>query len=280
MKRNIGICRGALLPKVAELNNDIHAKTMTLPLPLLEVLLTLRSVLFLGTKYTCPCCGWHVRAFTDDNAIFRERSLSYCPRCNSKARHRRIWLFLEEKTNLFSERLSLFEVSPKYSFSRRFNAMPNLTYFGADLVCRPHISARLDLTAMPVRTNTFDAVICVHVLEEIADDRKAMTELFRVLKPGGWAVISVPTRMDRLTYEDPALTTPEERQRAFGEAAHVRIYGYDLVDRLEQCGFRVQVDLAENVPVQTREKYGLRNDENIFYCTKPAGANMGTGGKP
>jgi SAM-dependent methyltransferase len=221
-----------------------------------------------------------VRAFTDDDAIFRERSLSYCPRCNSKARHRRIWLFLEEKTNLFSERLRLFEVSPKYSFSRRFKAMLNLNYFGADLICRPHISARMDLTAVPIRSGTFDAVICVHVLEEIMDDRKAMSELYRILKPGGWAVISVPTRMDQLTYEDPTITTPAERERAFGETAHVRIYGYDLVERLEECGFRVQVDLAENVPPQTREKYGLRNDENIFFCTKPAGTNTNIGGAP
>ncbi len=258
-----------------ELKDSMYVNDMTLPLPLLEIVLTLRSVFFLGTKYTCPCCGWHVRAFTDDGAIFRERSLSYCPRCNSKARHRRIWLFLEEKTNLFSERLRLFEVSPKYSFSRRFKAMPNLDYFGADLIRRPHISARMDLTAVPVRSDTFDAVICVHVLEEITDDRKAMSELYRVLKPGGWAVITVPTRMDQLTYEDPAITAPEERERAFGETAHVRIYGHDLVDRLEACGFRVQVDLAENVPQPTREKYGLRSDENIFFCIKPGETDCG-----
>ncbi len=257
------------------MKNSMHVYGITLPLPLLEILLTLRSVFFLGTKYTCPCCGWHVRAFTDNGAMFRERSLSYCPRCNSKARHRRIWLFLEEKTNLLSERLHLFEVSPKYCFSRRFKAMPNLNYFGADLKWRPHISARMDLTALPIRSETFDATICVHVLEEIVDDRTAMSELYRVLKPGGWAIITVPTRMDQLTYEDPAITAPEERQRAFGETAHVRIYGHDLVDRLEACGFRVQVDLAENVPPPTREKYGLRSDENIFFCTKPGGQTVG-----
>ncbi len=275
MKRNFDIYRGAMWRGAFELKEAMHVNDMTLPVPLLEIMLTLRSVFFLGTKYTCPCCGWHVRAFTDDNAILRERSLSYCPRCNSKARHRRIWLFLEEKTNLFSERLRLFEVSPKYSFARRFKAMPNIVYFGADLVRRPHISARMDLTAVPVRSDTFDAVICVHVLEEIIDDRKAMSELYRVLKPSGWAVVSVPTRMDQLTYEDPAITRPGERQRAFGEAAHVRIYGHDLVDRLEACGFRVQVDLAENVPPPTREKYGLRTDENIFFCTKPGESDNG-----
>lgn len=244
-------------------------------LPVVEAMLALRALFFIGTRYTCPCCGWHVRAFTDDNAIFRERSLSYCPRCNSKARHRRIWLYLEQKTNLFSDRLRLLEVAPKYSFSRRFKTMANLEYFGADLVRRPHVSTRMDLTATPVRSGTFDAIICVHVLEEIVDDRKAMGELYRVLKPGGWAVVTAPTRMDRKTYEDPAITAPEDRRRAFGETAHVRVYGYDLIDRLEDCGFTVQVDMGENVPLETREKYGLRTDENIFFCTKPLAAGVG-----
>lgn len=250
-------------------------KFRRLLLPLLEVLLAVRSLFFLGSKYTCPCCGWHVRAFVDAGAVFRERSLGYCPRCNSKARHRRIWLFLQEKTSLFSKRTRLFEVAPKYSFSRRFSAMSNLFYFGADLVWRPHISVRLDLTDLPVTSESFDAVICVHVLEEIPDDRKAMRELYRVLKPGGWALVSVPIRMDQPTYEDSSITESLERQRAFGETAHVRIYGHDLVDRLEECGFLVDVDLAENVPMKTREKYGLRNDENIFFCTKPSGTDSG-----
>ncbi len=147
--------------------------------------------------------------------------------------------------------------------------MPNLDYVGVDLNERPNISVKMDLTATPIRSAAFDAVICVHVLEEILDDRKAMRELYRVMKSGGWALISVPTRMEQLTYEDPMIVTPDERQRAFGEVAHVRIYGHDLVDRLKECGFQVQVDLAKDVPQHIREKYGLRDDENIFYCLKP-----------
>ncbi len=269
MKRKPGTCRVETPRKVAKLKNSMQAHGFTLPLPLLEMLLVLRAVFFLGRKYTCPCCGWHVRAFADAGTMFRERSLSYCPRCNSKARHRRIWLFLQKKTNLFAEPLRLLEVAPKYSFSRRFTAMPNLGYFAVDLIRRPHVSAIMDVTAMTIRSSSFDAALCVHVLEEIVDDRRAMGELYRVLKPGGWALITVPTRMDRKTYEDPAITDAVERERAFGEAAHVRIYGHDLVDRLEECGFRVKVDLAQDVPLETREKYGLRADENIFFCTRP-----------
>lgn len=255
--------------------NYMRCKSVNLPLPVLEALLVIRSIFFLGMRYRCPCCGWRLRAFTDEGAIFRERALSYCPRCNSKARHRRIWLFLQERTNLLAGPLHLLEVSPKYCFARRFKAMPHLEYLGVDLVHRPHVSAIIDLTALTIKSDSFDALLCVHVLEEIVDDRRAMGELHRVLKPGGWALITVPTRMDRKTYEDPAITDPVERERAFNEAAHVRIYGHDIIDRLEECGFRVEVDLAENVPLQTREKYGLRADENIFFCTKLSTDNGG-----
>jgi SAM-dependent methyltransferase len=199
----------------------------------------------------------------------RRRDTAYCPRCNAKARHRRIWRYLQDHTNLFVDRVRVLEVSPKYAFSRRFVRMPNLEFVGVDRAPRPNIHAVTDLTAASLRSDTFDAAICVHVLEEIPDDRRAMAELFRVLRPGGWALVTVPTRMDRPTVEDPAIVDPKERKRRFGEAAHVRVYGNDLVDRLEEAGFRVKVDLADDVPLHERERYGLRDDENIFSCWKP-----------
>jgi predicted SAM-dependent methyltransferase len=146
--------------------------------------------------------------------------------------------------------------------------MPNLDYVAVDLYDRPNVCVKLDLTSTPMRSDIFDAIICVHVLEHIQEDRKAIRELFRLLKPGGWTIISVPIRLDQKTLEDPTLTTPEERERAFGETVHVRIYGYDVIERLEECGFQVQLDLGKDVEQQTREKYGLRDDENVFYCTK------------
>jgi SAM-dependent methyltransferase len=235
---------------------------------LLDMLLAVRSLLFIGRRYTCPCCGWKLRAFTRGGTSLKVRQRGYCPRCNSKARHRRDWLFLEQKTDLFVDHLRLLEVSPKYSLSRRFVRMPNLEYVGVDLRIHPNVSARMDITAIAVRSKTFDAVICIHVLEEITEDHQAIRELFRVIRPGGWALITVPTQLDQKTYEDPTITDPQERERAFGELAHVRIYGHDLVERLEACGFQVKLDLGIDVDAQTKEKYGLNDDENIFYCTK------------
>ncbi len=236
---------------------------------LLEVFLSLRALLFVGTKYTCPCCGWRLRAFTNGGTSFKVRALSYCPRCDSKARHRRDWLYLREETNLFSDRLRLFHVAPNYGLSRRFARMPNLDYVGVDIRPGRNIRLGMDLVAPPLLSGTFDAAICIHVLEHIRKDRQAMQEIYRLLKPGGWALISVPIRLNQETFEDPSVTSGKERKRLFGETGHVRYYGHDLAERLEECGFQVHLDLGKEVEQSTREKYGLRDDENIFFCTKP-----------
>jgi SAM-dependent methyltransferase len=236
---------------------------------LLEPLLVLRALFFAGNRYQCPCCGWRLRAFAAGGPSLRSRTAGYCPRCSSKARHRRIWRFLAEKTDLFSAPTSLLEASPHYSFSRRWVKMKTLRFVGTDLWGRPHVSVRMDLTAAPIRSATFDAILCTHVLEEIPEDRTAMEELFRMVKRGGWVLVSVPTRMDQGTYEDPTIVTPKERRRAFGEEAHVRIYGRDLAERLRGCGFDVEIDLASNIDHAAMKKYGLRDDENIFLCRRP-----------
>jgi ubiquinone/menaquinone biosynthesis C-methylase UbiE len=121
----------------------------------------------------------------------------------------------------------------------------------------------------PIQSNTFDAIICIHVLEHVQDDRKAMREFYRVLKPGGWTLVSSPIRLDQNTVEDPTVTSREERQRLFGERSHYRYYGYDMLNRLEESGFQVQLDLGQDVDQKTQKSYGLRDDENIFFCRKP-----------
>ncbi len=234
----------------------------------IEAFLALRALLFIGNRYTCPCCGWKLRAFTHGGTSLRIRPLGYCPRCNSKARHRRWWLFLQQTTNLFTDHLWLFHAAPNYCLSRRFSALPNIEYVGVDCNHHRNIGIKMALPMTSIRSEAFDAIICMHVLEHIPEDRKAIRELYRILKPGGWAGISVPIRLDQITYEDPTITSPRERERAFGETVHVRYYGYDLVDRLEAVGFRVRMYPGTEVDLLSRKQYGLRDDENIFYCTK------------
>ncbi len=139
---------------------------------------------------------------------------------------------------------------------------------GVDLNNHRNIRIKMDLPSTPVSSETFDAILCIHVLEHIQEDRKAIQQLFRILKPGGWAGISVPIRLEQKTYEDPAITSPAERERAFGETVHVRFYGYDLIDRLQEAGFMVKMHAGKDVDPTSRLKYGLREDENIFYCIK------------
>ena len=122
--------------------------------------------------------------------------------------------------------------------------------------------------SLPIQSGKFDAVICIHVLEHVEDDIMAIEELARVLKPGGWAFISVPIRLDQNTYEDPSIVLPEKRREAFGEESHFRFYGIDLIDRLKKGGFDVKLDRGSNIDKNMMMKYGLNDDENIFYCIK------------
>jgi SAM-dependent methyltransferase len=235
-----------------------------------EPWLAVRGALFAGRRFLCPVCGAHLRAFADGEVTLRTRATSHCPRCNAKARHRRIWLYLRSQTDLFTAPTRLFEAGPRYAFSRRFVRMPNIRFVGADLRKGPHISVRTDLRRTALRDASFDAALCVHVLEHIDDDAAAIAELHRILRPGGWALVSVPTDMDTVTIEDPSITDPGERKRLFGETGHVRLYGHDIVKRLEAAGFDVQVDLAADLASATVARYGLRPDENLFVCRKVA----------
>jgi SAM-dependent methyltransferase len=235
-----------------------------------DLALAIRAIPFVGTRYVCPCCGWRLRAFTEGGFSLRTRHHGYCPRCNAKARHRRVWLFLQQHSNLFEDRLRLFHVSPKYSLSRRLVRMRNIEYVGADISNRPNIVLTMDVSAVPLRSRSVDAVICVHVLEHVDDDRAAMAELHRILRPGGWTLISVPLRLDQPTYEDASITTPAAREAAFGETTHVRFYGHDLADRLAAAGFEVTLDLASELDDATIDRYGLLDDENVFWCRRPA----------
>ncbi|HSJ35520.1 MAG TPA: class I SAM-dependent methyltransferase, partial [Acidimicrobiia bacterium] len=180
--------------------------------------------------------------------------------------------FLAEKTNLFDDELRIFHVSPKYAVSRRLSRLDNLEYIAGDIANRPNTTVRMDLTAVPLKSASVDAIICVHVLEHIIEDKAAITEMHRILRPGGWAVISVPLRLDRPTYEDATIVTAAAREAAFGETTHVRYYGYDFIDRLEAAGFEVALHEARAIDDDERDRYGLLDDENIFFCRRASGA--------
>lgn len=215
-------------------------------------------------------CGWPIRAFVAERAIIKTSDTGYCPRCNAKARHRRIWRYLEDNTDIMAANLRLLDIAPWSSFVRVFRDLPNIEYVGVDLLpAGPQISVRGDLVSLPCKSACFDRVLCVHVLEHVEDDRRAIEELYRVLKPGGVAIVSVPIRLDRPTFEDPSITDPERRKYHFGERSHLRFYGADFPERLGMAGFHVSCHLAGQVSDEDVKRYGLRRDEHIFSCVKP-----------
>lgn len=236
-----------------------------------------------GSNLRCPFCNRGFRKFLPgglESPVFDRarvvggglRDNVVCPRCTSTDRERLIYLYLrKEKNVLFSRRVRLLHVAPERSLQRALQAMPSLDYVSADIES-PLAELTMDITAIELPDASIDAIICNHVLEHIPNDRLAMAELYRVLKPEGWAILQVPLSLDlAITYEDPDIIRPEDRERAFGQRDHVRIYGQDYVDRLKQVGFDVTVDALNGATrKELSDTYGLSAEERVYVCTKPA----------
>ena len=191
----------------------------------------------------------------------------YCPRCNTKARHRRLWLYLSNFTDFFDNAKRVLDVGPATGLSRALAGRDDLHYVSVGIEPgAPHLSVIGNIRALPFGDRAFDVVLCQHVLEHVDDDRGSLAEIRRVTKNNGWAVISVPIRLDQTTHEDPTITDPQEREKLFGEAGHVRMYGYNLADRLEAAGFEWTLENAKDIPSAECERNGLRRDEHLFVC--------------
>ena len=214
-------------------------------------------LLFPGKHYECPCCGELAESFLPHGVIQRQNAR--CPGCGSLARHRLHWLFLKTRTNLYSEPLKVLHFAPEPGLQRLLQSRRNLTYHSADLGSR-RAAEHFDICAIPYPADTFDVVLCSHVLEHVPDDRKAMSELFRVMKPGAWGLIEAPIPSKRTeTFEDWSVTSETDRERVFGQRDHVRIYGRDYYDRLRSAGFSVEEHhYAKELPASMIEKHLLR----------------------
>ncbi|MDY6986995.1 MAG: class I SAM-dependent methyltransferase [Thermodesulfobacteriota bacterium] len=216
-------------------------------------------------KFECPVCGDRIKAFQPFGKLPRPNA--QCPVCKSLERHRLVWLYFREKTNLFEDSLKMLHIAPEPCLSRHLRNLPNVDYVIADLdPCSAMIE--MDITNIPFPDNEFDVIYASHVLEHIQDDMKAMRELHRVLAPHGWAILQVPILAEK-TFEDPTVKSPENRERLFGQNDHVRIYGLDYKDRLNKAGFRVRVDpFARSLGLEKCRRCGLMENEDIYYCLK------------
>jgi SAM-dependent methyltransferase len=225
------------------------------------------SVFYLGNNVACPICKGHFRKFLPYGNKGIDNRL--CPKCLSLERHRLIWLFLVQKTEFFKAPLKVLHIAPEQPFLKRFKQLKQLEYITADLES-PIADVKMDIREMPFADNTFDALICNHVLEHIDNELKAIKEIYRVLKSGGWAILQVPLNINlEETLEDLSITNPKEREKLFGQYDHVRLYGRDYAKRLEKSGLKVYPDkMVEEIGNELAARYRLDKTELIYFCRK------------
>jgi SAM-dependent methyltransferase len=216
-----------------------------------------------GDAVFCPLCS---RSFSQFAMVGSPPRRGACPFCDSRERHRLLWLYLQNETDVFTARKRLLHFAPEETLQTMFASLANLDYVSADLVSRA-AQVQADITQLQFADGTFDVILCSHVLEHVPDDGRAMGELLRVLKQGGVAIVQVPIDRARAeTYEDWSITSPVEREKAFGQSDHVRWYGLDFPARLEAAGFRVTaIPYASNHDVH---RLGLDPYEEIYRCEK------------
>ncbi len=228
-----------------------------------------------GNYVFCSCCKTNLVTFFPYGTV--ARSNAYCPICSSLERHRLTWIFLDnEKLLSKNEKINVLHVAPEPALFRNLidlSQKNKIVYTPCDKFeegyVYPKMTKNYDLTDLPEKDNTFDLVLCSHVLEHIPDDNKALEEIYRVLKPHGKALLLVPLdqKLEK-TYEDWTLSSPEERLKAFGQTDHVRMYGTDFDDKIKNIGFEVVQFSSKNFTSDEQFKYGLLEEDILFCATK------------
>jgi ubiquinone/menaquinone biosynthesis C-methylase UbiE len=129
---------------------------------------------------------------------------------------------------------------------------------------------KADICDLPIKDNTYDFILCNHVLEHILDDNKAISELHRVLKKDGVGIFQVPIDMKKeFTFQDDSITDKKERNKIFGQYDHVRVYGKDYFTKLKNAGFKVEeVDYTKNLSKDEIYRFSIVKGEIIPVCTK------------
>lgn len=240
----------------------------------------LRALKYRGDSFYCPFCdgrfsrtlpmGLDLPVLREYAVVGGSRRDGACPRCESFDRERMFVLYLSRCTDVFERPIRLLHVAPEAHLERVIRGQCSIDYLSADLNA-PGVMMKLDITRIQMPDDQFDVIICSHVLEHIPDDRRAMSELQRVLRPGGWAILQVPFSLNlEETFEDSAVTEPRARERMFGQRDHVRIYAlHDYVRRLEASGFRVElVDMREALGEEAVRRHGLNPEEPLCIGRK------------
>lgn len=222
-----------------------------------------------GNNFEDPIDGKKYRKLLPYGYKDQQRINALAPGSLSLERHRLLWLFLKNESDFFSTKKKMLHIAPEQCFVNSFRKQKNLDYTTADIES-PLADVLMDVQSIPFEDNSFDVIFCNHVLEHVENDTKAMSELYRVLKPGGLGIFQVPQDVNlKTTYEDPNITSPEERAKHFGQYDHLRIYGLDYFDKLEKVGFKVSpLKYSKNYNNSEIKKYALAENEILPVCSK------------
>ena len=230
------------------------------------------GLLYLGKGKQCPLCGCQRRKFLPYGYV-TSRENALCPNCLSLERHRLLWLWLVRESDIGRGAMALpkmLHIAPEVALMRKFKKMYASTpdrYVTADLES-PLADMHFDVQQIPLEAESFDAIICNHIMEHVEDDHKALSELYRIMRRGGWGVILSPVELEReKTFEDDTITDPAERTRIFGQYDHRRIYGRDYAARLREAGFEVyDIDYKNELSKAEQELYALPADHLYIVC--------------
>ncbi|PSK90655.1 methyltransferase family protein [Taibaiella chishuiensis] len=212
----------------------------------------------------CPIAEKEYKCFIPERHDIWPSQIS--PENGARSRHRLIWLYLKRETGIFKDKCSLLHIAPEHCYFQKLKDLKNLDYMPGDKMVDGYGKqsgvAYMDLLDLKIKDGTIDYLLCNQVLEHIPDDRKAISEIYRVLKPGATAIITVPIDENiKETYEDFSITAPAEREKHFGQWDHVRWYSTDVKDRFEEAGFSVDlVRYGKQFSAEDYVRFGLCDD--------------------
>lgn len=233
----------SLLPQKMLFENEQTLRKLLLPL-------------YKGNLCECNICNSKLKKF-----IPLENGNLLCPICGSLQRTRRLFKLLNDE--FLNPGFSMLDFSPSRAIYRKLKNRPDITYYATDFENEFLADYHFDITNIDIENDSFDLISCYHILEHIVDDESAMSELYRVLKKSGYALIQTPFKEGNI-YEDYSIKTPKEREINFGQDDHVRIYSVDgLEKRLQNAGFRTEIRLLTQ-----DDYYGFTANECVIICTK------------
>lgn len=242
--------------------------------------MAIKRIIYFGKKYQCNLCGSKVKSMFPSgqkHEIFQKNNITgagyrdhvKCPVCRSKDKERMVFYYIKNYTDILTGKNTILHFAPEIETKKKIKKNKEATYYDGDIQ-KEVASQIIDITQISFPDNTFDYIICNHVLEHVEDEKKAILELKRVIKENGKIIITVPICIsNEKTIEDESIIEPEERLKYFCQSDHVRLYGRDFVKRIEKYGVTVtEYDFEKEEGIEKRKQYGILENGCIYIVTK------------